>query len=121
MPSPTPPTAERRAHVREHHGDRVEDPYAWMRDLEDPALLAHLEAENAYAEARTEHLAPLRTAIVEEIRSRVKETDLSVPVASGPWWYYARTVEGRQYAAQVRAPLTDPARATRPRGGGRAR
>ena len=109
MPSPTPPTAERRPHVREHHGDRVEDPYAWMRDLEDPALLAHLEAENAYAEARTEHLAPLRTAIVEEIRSRVKETDLSVPVASGPWWYYARTVEGRQYAAQVRAPLTDPA------------
>ena len=61
MPSPTPPTAERRPHVREHHGDRVEDPYAWMRDLEDPALLAHLEAENAYAEARTEHLAPLRT------------------------------------------------------------
>src|SRR6478672_9604757 len=109
MPSPTPPTAPRREHVREHHGDRVEDPYAWMRDLDDPALLAHLEAENAYAEARTEHLAPLRSAIVEEIRSRVKETDLSVPVASGPWWYYARTVEGLQYAAQVRAPLTDPA------------
>ena len=61
MPSPLPPTAERRPHVREHHGDRVEDPYAWMRDLEDPALLAHLEAENAYAEARTAHLAPLRT------------------------------------------------------------
>ena len=96
----TPPPAERAEHVREHHGDRVEDPYAWMRDLEDPALLAHLEAENAYAEARTEHLAPLRSAIVEEIRSRIKETDLSVPVASGPWWYYARTVEGLQYAAQ---------------------
>ena len=109
MPSPAPPTPERRPHVREHHGHRVEDPYAWMRDLEDPALLAHLEAENAYAEARTEHLAPLRATIVEEIRSRVKETDLSVPVASGPWWYYARTVEGRQYAAQVRSPLADHA------------
>ncbi len=110
MPSPTPPTAERRPHVREHHGHRFEDPYAWMRDTDDPALLAHLEAENAYAEARTAHLAPLRTAIFEEIRSRVKETDLSVPVASGPWWYYARTVEGRQYASQVRSPLTDPSR-----------
>ena len=109
MPSPLPPTAERRPHVRDHHGDRVEDPYAWMRDLKDPALLAHLEAENAYAEARTEHLAPLRTALFEEIRSRVKETDLSVPVVSGPWWYYARTVEGKQYASHVRAPLTDPA------------
>ena len=121
MPSPTPPTAERRPHVREHHGDRVEDPYAWMRDLEDPALLAHLEAENAYAEARTEHLAPLRSAIVEEIRSRVKETDLSVPVASGPWWYYSRTVEGRQYAAQVPSAAHRPRRAPGPRGGCRAR
>ncbi|HET9021372.1 MAG TPA: S9 family peptidase [Ornithinibacter sp.] len=109
MPSPTPPTAERRPHVREHHGDRVEDPYAWMRDMDDPAFVAHLEAENAYAEERTADLAPLRTAIFEEIRSRVKETDLSVPVVSGPWWYYSRTVEGRQYASHVRAPLTDPA------------
>lgn len=111
MPSPTAPTPERRPHVREHHGHRFEDPYAWMKDLEDPALVAHLEAENAYAEARTEHLAPLRRQLFEEIRSRVKETDLSVPVASGPWWYYSRTVEGRQYASHVRAPRTD---ATRP-------
>ena len=63
---PRPPTPERRPHVREHHGHRS-DPYAWMRDLEDPALLAHLEAENTYAEARTEHLAPLRATMVEEI------------------------------------------------------
>jgi oligopeptidase B len=81
-----------------------------MRDLDDPAFIAHLEAENAYAEQRTAGLAPLRRAIFEEIRSRVKETDLSVPVVSGPWWYYSRTVKGRQYASHVRAPLTDPAR-----------
>lgn len=112
MPSPTPPTAPRRPHVREHHGDLVEDPYAWMKDLEDPELLTHLEAENAYAESVTEHLAPLRRTLFEEIKGRVKETDLSVPVVSGPWWYYSRTVEGRQYASHVRAPLTDPA--TRP-------
>ncbi|MGL5928321.1 MAG: S9 family peptidase [Dermatophilaceae bacterium] len=99
-----PPRAERRPHVREHHGDRVEDPYAWMADLEDPALLAHLEAENTWAEERTDHLAAVRTAIYDEIRARVKQTDLSVPVASGPWWYYSRTTEGMQYAAQVRAP-----------------
>ena len=119
MPSPTPPTAERRPHVREHHGHRFEDPYAWMRDTDDPALLAHLEAENAYAEARTGHLAPLRTAIFEEIRSRVKETDLSVPVASGPWWYYARTVEGHQYASQVPLPADRPVASPGP--GGRHR
>ncbi|QKE84474.1 S9 family peptidase [Arthrobacter sp. NEB 688] len=107
MPSPTPPTAPRREHVREHHGDRVADPYWWMRDLEDPELRTHLEAENAYAEAMTEHLAPLRTTLFEEIRGRVKEDDLSVPVASGPWWYFSRTAEGKQYAIHVRVPRAD--------------
>ncbi|MBT9254811.1 S9 family peptidase [Phycicoccus sp. MAQZ13P-2] len=107
MPSPTPPTAPRRDHVREHHGDRVVDPYWWMRDLEDPALRAYLEAENAYAEAMTEHLAPLRTTLFDEIRARVKEDDLSVPVASGPWWYFSRTAEGKQYAIHVRVPRAD--------------
>lgn len=109
---PTPPVAATRPHVREVHGDRVEDPYEWLRDDSDPAVLAHLEAENAYAEAMTAHLEPLRRAIYDEIRSRVKETDLSVPVASGPWWYYVRTVEGAQYPVHARAPLTD--RSVRP-------
>ena len=111
MPSPTaatPPRAPRRPQVREHHGHRFEDPYAWMKDLDDPELRTYLEAENAYADARTEHLQGLRSTLFGEIRGRVKETDLSVPVASGPWWYFARTVEGLQYASHVRVPLTDP-------------
>ncbi|HEX6918236.1 MAG TPA: prolyl oligopeptidase family serine peptidase, partial [Phycicoccus sp.] len=116
MPSPTPPVAPRRPHVREHHGHRFEDPYAWMSDLEAPGLRAHLEAENAYAEARTAHLAGLREALFGEIRARIKETDLSVAVASGPWWYLSRTVEGRQYASHVRVPLTDPALRPDPEG-----
>jgi oligopeptidase B len=107
MPSRTPPVAPRRPYAREHHGHRLEDPYAWMRDLEDPELIAHLEAENAYAEARTEHLEGVRRTLFAEIRARVKETDLSVPVASGPWWYFARTLEGRQYAVHVRAPRAE--------------
>ncbi|MGL5816051.1 MAG: S9 family peptidase [Phycicoccus sp.] len=109
MPAVLPPAAPRRPFVREHHGDRVEDPYAWMADLEDPALRAHLEAENAWAEDRTGHLTTVRTAIYDEIRQRVRESDLSVPVASGPWWYFARTVEGMQYAVNARAPRADGA------------
>ncbi|KRE61518.1 S9 family peptidase [Nostocoides sp. Soil756] len=104
---PSPPTAPQRPHVREHHGDRVEDPYWWMRDLEDPELLSYLEAENAYAEAVTAHLAPLRATLFAEIKARVKEDDLSVPVASGPWWYFSRTAQGRQYASHVRAPRAE--------------
>ncbi len=95
---PSAPAAPTREHVREHHGDRVLDPYEWLRDKDDPAVIAHLDAENAYAEQRTAHLAPLRARIVEEIRSRTQETDLSVPVADGPWWYFSRTVKGEQYA-----------------------
>ncbi len=104
-----PPVAEQHPTVRSHHGDEVTDPYTWLGDPEDPRVIAHLEAENAYAEATTAHLAPLRERIFEEIRERTLETDLTVPVASGPWWYYARTVQGQQYPIHCRAPLTDRA------------
>ncbi len=102
--TPAPPVAPRRPVTRTFHGESVEDPYEWLRDADDPAVIAHLEAENAYAEARTAHLEPLRSAIFEEIKGRVQETDLTVPVVSGPWWYYTRTVEGGQYGVQCRAP-----------------
>ena len=85
------------------------DPYEWLRDKADPAVVAHLEAENAYAEATTAGLQPLRDEIFEEIRSRTQETDLSVPVASGPWWYYSRSYEGSQYSVECRAPRVDGA------------
>jgi oligopeptidase B len=101
---PVAPRPEQRETSREHHGDLVVDPYEWLRDKEDPAVVAHLEAENAYAEAVTADLQPLRDAIYSEIRSRTQETDLSVPVASGPWWYYSRSFEGSQYSVECRAP-----------------
>ena len=105
----TPPRADTREHVREHHGDRVVDPYEWLRDGDDPEVRAYLDAENEYAEARTAGLQPLRDSIFAEIKSRVLETDLSVPVRSGPWWYYSRTVEGQQYSIHARVPVDDPA------------
>ena len=94
--------------TRTHHGDDVVDDYEWLRAKEDPAVIAHLEAENAYTEARTAHLAPLRQRIFEEIRSRTLETDLSVPTRQGEWWYYGRTIEGQQYGIHCRAPLASP-------------
>jgi oligopeptidase B len=83
------------------------DPFEWLRDKDDPAVVAHLEAENAYAEAMTEHLEPLREELFQEIRSRTQETDLSVPVASGPWWYYSRSMEGQQYSIECRVPRVE--------------
>lgn len=100
----TPPRAPRRPRTVQRADGPYEDPYAWLRDRDDPAVREHLEAENAYAEAQLGHLDELREQLFQEIRSRVVETDVSVPVVDGPWAYYRRTVEGRDYAIHCRRP-----------------
>lgn len=97
------PIAARRSLIRTHHNDTFDDPYEWLREKESPEVIAHLEAENSYTDAQTAHLAPLRETLFQEIKSRVQETDLSVPTRKGDWWYYGRTEEGSQYGIQCRA------------------
>jgi oligopeptidase B len=106
--SSQPPIARKVPTERIHHGDVFVDNYEWMRDKESPELVAHLEAENAYADAQTDDLALLREQLFEEMKNRTQETDLSVPVREGDWWYYTRTVEGQQYGIHCRAPIADP-------------
>ncbi len=105
---PSAPIAPARPTIRRHHGDEVRDDFEWLRAKEDAEVIAHLEAENAYTEARTAHLAGLRQRIFDEIKARTLETDLSVPTRQGAWWYYGRTVEGKQYGIHCRAPLSGP-------------
>ncbi len=102
-----PPVARRDPVVREHHGDRFEDPDAWMADRDGDELRELLAAENAWATQSTEHLRPLADQVFEEFRSRIEETDLSVPVRHDRWWYYSRTVEGEQYAVEARVLAAD--------------
>lgn len=97
-----PPAAKRVPSQRTHHGDTFEDEYAWLAAKDDPDTIAFLTAENAYTEALTTDQEPLRQAIFGEIKARTKETDLSVPVRDGGWWYYARTIEGQQYGVRCR-------------------
>jgi oligopeptidase B len=103
----TPPETPKRPFTREHHGDVVIDDYEWLRVKDDPAVIAHLHAENAYTKARTDHLSLLTEQVFEEIVRRTKETDLSVPTREGDWWYLTRTVEGRQYGIHCRVPADD--------------
>ena len=103
------------------HGDARIDDWFWLRDKDDPAVIAHLEAENAYTEAATAGTGALRDELYDEIVSRIEETDLSVPVRKGPWLYYGRTEEGSNYAIHCRRPAgpdpgTDPARLSEPGG-----
>ena len=97
-----PPVAKRVPTERLHHGDTVLDEYAWLAAKDDPDTIAYLDAENAYTEARTAHLAGLRAELFEETRRRTQETDLSVPTRKDGYWYYTRTVEGQQYGVHCR-------------------
>ncbi|WP_328856953.1 S9 family peptidase [Williamsia herbipolensis] len=103
--APQVPAAKKVPVTRVHHGDEVVDHYEWLREKEDPEVIAFLEAQNALTEADTAELADLRTAIYGEIKARTQETDMSVPSRRGRYWYYARTVEGKQYPLRCRAPI----------------
>ena len=111
----TPPLAERRPIERTHHGDTFVDDYEWLRDKESPDTLAYLEAENAYTEARTAHLEGLRDQLFGEIKARTQETDLTVPSRIGTYWYYGRSLEGKQYGISCRCPVSGPDDWTPPR------
>ncbi len=100
-----PPIARRVASERTYHGDTFIDEYSWLGEKKNPETIAFLEAENAYTEAMTAGQRELRERIFEEIKARTQETDLSVPARKGGWWYYSRTVEGKQYPLQCRRPV----------------
>jgi oligopeptidase B len=97
-----PPVAARKPVERRHHGDVFLDEYEWLRDKSDDEVLGYLRAENSYTEARTAHLESLREAIFKEISDRTLQTDLSVPARRGGYWYYSRTIEGKQYGIHCR-------------------
>ncbi|WP_445256028.1 S9 family peptidase [Nocardioides aurantiacus] len=109
MPDSPPPLAPARRTTRVIHGRERHDDLEWLRAKDDPEVLALLEQENAWTERATAHLGPLRDTVVEEIRSRTQETDLSVPTRRGGHWYYGRSFAGREYGASCRVPVADPA------------
>ncbi|MFC5695667.1 S9 family peptidase [Pseudomonas sp. GCM10022186] len=95
MPMPQAPIA------RIESGD---DPYRWLEERDAPEVLAHLEAENAWLEAELAGQQELREALFQEIKGRIRETDLSLPVPWGPWLYYQRTTAGDEYPRHYRCP-----------------
>jgi oligopeptidase B len=106
--APTPPVAPRRPVVLAQHGDERVDDWYWLRERDNPAVRDYLEAENAYTDAVLAPTKPLRDRIFEEIRSRIEETDTTALVPDGPWEYYTRTFEGKQYAVHCRRPRGAP-------------
>ena len=102
-----PPVAKKVPFLRTHHGDSFEDNYEWLRQKDSAEVVDLLRAENAYQESVTAHQEPLREAIFQEIKGRTQETDLSVPNRKDSWWYYTRSVEGKEYGIQCRVRAED--------------
>jgi oligopeptidase B len=96
MTQPTPPIAAKRPHELITHGDKRIDNYYWLRQ-QDAETIAYLEAENKYTEGKMQHTAELQQTLYDEMLSRIKETDLSVPYRLKDYYYYSRTEEGKSY------------------------
>ena len=111
---PPPPVADKRQHSFEHHGVPVEDPYHWLRDagypkVEDPEVLAYLKAENAYFEAAMAPHQPLIEELFQQMKSRIRDDDRSVPTRDGGWLYWWAFDPGAQYRKWFRKPAAGAA------------
>lgn len=106
-----PPVAAKKPHRVTHHNIVVTDDYAWLRDpgypeVKDAAVLAHLNAENAWFEHRMAAQQGRIDALFKEMRARIKEADKSVPQKDGDYLYWIEFEEGAEYKKWWRRPVT---------------
>ena len=104
MPAPLAP---RRPHRFEINGDVRVDDYYWLRERDDPEVLAYLQSENDYLDEQLGHTAGRQTELFEEIKGRIKQTDVSVPYQDGAHRYYWRYEDGKEYRIYCRTPRDD--------------
>jgi oligopeptidase B len=102
----TDPVSPRTASARPPQARRAvgDDPYAWLQERDSAEVLDYLKAENAWQEAALLAEQGLREQLFEEIKARIRETDLSLPSPWGPYLYYTRTTAGDEYARHYRCP-----------------
>ncbi|MCG6948337.1 MAG: S9 family peptidase [Acidobacteria bacterium] len=99
---PVAPVAEKKPHELETHGDVRIDDYYWLRERENPEVLAYLEAENAYTEAMMAKSEGLRHELFEELKNRIQPDDSTVPALDNGYYYYRRYEEGQEYPVYCR-------------------
>ncbi|MEQ9564070.1 MAG: S9 family peptidase, partial [Woeseiaceae bacterium] len=99
---PAEPSAEKRPVELELHGDVRVDDYYWLRERENPEVIAYLEAENAYMEKALEPFMGLQKVLYDEMKSRIRQDDESAPYRRGDYFYYYRYVEGEEYPIYAR-------------------
>ncbi len=100
--SATPPIARKIPRTDIVHGDVRQDDYHWMREKDDPEVIAYLTAENAYTDAVMKPTVPFQESLYAEMLARIKEDDQSVPYRLRGYYYYSRTEKGKQYPIYCR-------------------
>lgn len=103
----TPPIAKTSPASATLFNDTRQDPYAWLRDREDPDTIAYLEAENAHTEHVMAPTAALQATLYGEMLGHIQQTDTTVPILRDGYFYYTRTEEGKQYAIYCRNPVRE--------------
>ncbi|WRX08111.1 Peptidase S9A [Theobroma cacao] len=103
---PKPPKAPQKPQTFTFHDVTWEDPYSWMSSLQDKVAMRHMdmymEQEEKYTEAVMSDTERLQTKLQSEMASRL-DFDLSTPpLRWGPWLYYRRVEEGKQYPVLCR-------------------
>ena len=100
--SASPPKVQQKEHISLWHDNKVNDPFFWLREKNNPEVRKYLDAENAYTESMTAKIQPFADALYKEMLGHIKQTDLGVPLRRGSFYYYSRNQEGKQYPIRCR-------------------
>src|SRR3954466_140103 len=109
-PAMLPPVATMKPKVDTLHGEIRTDNYFWIREKTNPDVIAYLNAENAYTEAKMKHTEGLQKKLYDEMLSRIKENDVSVPYRENGYLYWNATEKGKSYPIRMRRKATAGAR-----------
>lgn len=96
------PIAKRIPYVHVLHDDIRRDDYYWLKERNDPEVIAYLEAENRYYEEHMQPLEELTEQLYQEMFARMDEDEIDVPIQASPYYYYSRTEKGKQYSIYAR-------------------
>ena len=86
----TPPLAKKEGKILEEHGNRRTDDYFWLSNPKDSAVLALLDAENAYSSNMLKHTEGLQKKLFDEINSREEQQNEELPIKQNGYWQYRR-------------------------------
>jgi len=84
------------------HDDVRVDEFYWLNDRENPEVIDYLNKENDYYNAHTAHTKEFQTSLFEEMKSRIKEDDSSVPYKYNGYWYITKYETGKDYPIYTR-------------------